>query len=65
MQDVIKPDRHANTFHDPNEDPHETERKFFSQIPKTLIRQLYEEVYKVDFDMLGYEYPSDYIEMGL
>ena len=37
---------------------------FYAQLPKHLIRQLYDDIYRPDFEMLGYEYPQKYIEMG-
>ena len=35
------------------------------QLPKDHIRELYDIVYEPDFQMLGYEYPQEYIDMGL
>ena len=37
---------------------------FYSQIPKKLIKQLYDDIYKPDFEMFRYEYPQQYIDMG-
>jgi len=45
------------------EDPADRAKKFFSQLPRSVIIQLYH-AYKIDFDMLGYEEPKAYIEMG-
>ena len=45
------------------EDPDARARKFFSQLPRSIIIQLYH-AYKIDFDMFGYEEPKKYIEMG-
>ena len=42
----------------------EVDRQFFSKVPKNLIKQLYDNIYKPDFEMLGYEYPQKYIDMG-
>ena len=42
----------------------EVDRQFFSKVPKNLIKQLYDNIYKPDFEMLGYEYPHKYIHMG-
>ena len=36
---------------------------FWGRISKRLIKQLYS-VYKTDFEMLQYEYPQKYIDMG-
>ena len=40
------------------------DRQFFEKLPKDLIKQLYDNIYKPDFEMLGYEYPTEYINMG-
>ena len=45
------------------EDPMERDKKFFGQLPRSIIIQLYY-AYKIDFDMFGYEEPKEYIEMG-
>ena len=45
-------------------DVSENDRRFYSQIPKKLIEKLYHNIYKSDFEMLGYEYPQEYIDMG-
>ena len=45
------------------EDPDTRARKFFSQLPRSIIIQLYH-AYKIDFDMFGYQEPKKYIEMG-
>ena len=37
---------------------------FFEKVPQTLIRKLYDDIYKADFEMLGYKYPREYIAMG-
>ena len=42
----------------------EIDEQFFSKLPKDLIKQLYENVYQPDFEMLGYEFPQEYIDMG-
>ena len=36
---------------------------FWGKLSKQIIIQLYS-VYKIDFEMLQYEYPQTYIEMG-
>ena len=36
---------------------------FFNQVPQRLTEDLYQ-LYKIDFDLLGYEYPQHYINMG-
>ena len=41
----------------------ERDKKFFGQLPRSIIIQLYY-AYKIDFDMFGYEEPKEYIEMG-
>ena len=41
-----------------------TEEEFFKSVSKNLIRDLYEVVYKADFEMLSYRFPIDYIQMG-
>ena len=41
-----------------------TEEEFFESVSKNLIRDLYEVVYKADFEMLSYQFPNDYIRMG-
>ena len=38
--------------------------KVFSRISKELIRQLYEEVFKIDFEMFEIPFPEKYIDMG-
>ena len=38
--------------------------RFFEKVPQTLIRKLYDDIYKTDFEMFGYKYPHDYIKMG-
>ena len=40
------------------------DEQFFKQLPKDVIKQLYDKIYKPDFEMLGYEYPTEYINMG-
>ena len=42
----------------------EVDRNFFKKVPKPLIQDLYDKIYKVDFDMFGYEYPNEQISMG-
>ena len=37
---------------------------FFEKVPRTLIKKLYDDVYKTDFEMFGYKYPQEYIDMG-
>ncbi len=38
-------------------------QKFFSQIPRDWIERLYH-YYKLDFEMFGYDPPTEYIDMG-
>ena len=40
------------------------EKEFFQQVPKDLIRRLYNDVYRDDFQMFGFDYPQNYIDMG-
>ena len=42
----------------------EAERVFFKQVPQSLIKLLYYYVYKTDFELLGYAFPQEYINMG-
>ena len=46
------------------EEPEKRAWKFFSQLPRGIIIQLYH-AYKIDFDMFGYPEPREYIEMGI
>lgn len=46
-----------------SEDPDHRARRFFSQLPRATIQDLYY-AFKIDFDMFGYEEPWKYIEMG-
>ena len=43
----------------------EVDREFYCQPPKNSIEQLYDTIYATDFQMLGYEYPQQYIDMGI
>ena len=38
-------------------------KKYFSQLSKSQIKSLYE-VYKEDFEMFQYEYPTEYFELA-
>ena len=49
--------------HKENVDVKNIEREFFSKLSKELIRKLYA-VYKIDFELLQYDYPQAYIDMG-
>ena len=67
---MIKANLNANSVHDKREDTKNMDalgidRQFYSQLPKNLIKQLYDTIYEPDFQMLGYEYPQEYIDMGL
>ena len=42
----------------------EIDREFYRQIPKKSIKQLYDKIYATDFQMFGYKYPQEYIDMG-
>ena len=39
-------------------------QQFYRQLPKKSIKQLYDKIYATDFQMLGYKYPQEYIDMG-
>ena len=41
-----------------------SEENFFKSLSQTLITDLYEKVYKPDFQLLSYPYPNVYIKMG-
>ena len=41
-----------------------SEEDFFKSVPKDLIVKLYDNVYKTDFSLLSYPYPSYYINLG-
>ena len=41
-----------------------SEKDFFKSVPQQLIKDLYERVYKPDFELLGYPKPTNYIAMG-
>jgi hypothetical protein len=67
---LIKPHLNAHSVHDKRKDTKNLDvlgidRLFYSQLPKYLIKQLYDTIYEPDFQMLGYEYPQEYIDMGL
>ena len=47
-----------------NLDAIEIDQLFYKKLPKNLIEQLYDNIYKTDFEMFGYEYPQEYIDMG-
>ena len=65
MQKKINANAHErNRKNTKHQDELEVDRQFYMQIPKELIRQLYDIVYEPDFQMLGYEYPQEYIDMG-
>ena len=46
-----------------NPNPLQTVEKFFSTVPKSVIRKLYE-IYHLDFKMFDYGTPDKYIAMG-
>ena len=78
LQKVIKADSHENSLYENEKrysrykssnrikhlDELEVDRLFYKQLPKNLIKQLYDTIYEPDFQMLGYEYPQKYIDMG-
>ena len=69
FQKKIKAHLNAHSVHDKRQDTKnleliEIDQQFFSKLPKDLIKQLYEKLYSPDFEMLGYEYPQQYIDMG-
>ena len=47
-----------------HKDPKVVEKEFFRLLPKSMIMELYEKIYKIDFEMLGYSYPQEQIDMG-
>ena len=70
FQKMIKTNLVAHSVHDKRKDTKDQDalgidRQFYSQLPKDLIKQLYDTIYEPDFQMLGYEYPQEYIDMGL
>ena len=66
FQDKIQLGQHANDLRKTAREKGNMSKDgfFFPRISKSLITQLYEEVYKVDFKMFAYPYPQQYIEMG-
>ena len=70
MQKSTKATLRVNTSHNYNgndtklSNALEKDREFYCQLPKKSIKQLYEEIYATDFQMLGYKYPQEYIDMG-
>ena len=69
FQKKIKAKLNAHSVHDKRDDtknlkPLDIDEQFFKQLPKDVIKQLYDKIYKPDFEMLGYEYPTEYINMG-
>ena len=42
----------------------EVDKNFFKEIPRRQIKKLYDKIYKVDFEMFGYKYPFEQIQMG-
>lgn len=56
----------ANMNENSHSDFHEfiSEEDFFKSVSQTLITDLYEKVYKPDFELLSYPHPNDYIKMG-
>ena len=64
LQNKINADAHKNRKGNEGKDELEVDRQFYMQLPKDLIRELYDIVYEPDFQMLGYEYPQEYIDMG-
>ena len=69
FQKKIKTHLNAHAVHDrrkdtKNLDSLEIDKQFYSQLPKDLIKELYDNIYEPDFQLLGYEYPQEYIDMG-
>ena len=78
LQNHINADSHENslyaneqrysTYKSSNRIKHldalEVDQLFYKQLPKYLVKQLYDKIYEPDFQMLGYEYPQKYIDMG-
>ena len=63
---MVEADLHLNAHsgHDKT-DALDIDRRFYSELPKYMIEQLYDTIYEPDFRMLGYEYPQQYIDMGM
>ena len=55
---------HYNKNQERHLEASEKDRQFYSKLPKSLIKQLYYTIYETDFQMLGYEYPQEYIDIG-
>ena len=78
LQKLIKANLHENVLYKKEEtnprykssdeinhvDALEIDRQFYTKLPQNLIKQLYDIIYEPDFQMLGYEYPQKYIDMG-
>ena len=69
LQKKIQTKLNAHSVHDKRDDTKnlssmEIDQQFFSKLPKDLIKQLHDNIYQPDFEMLGYEYPQEYIDMG-
>ena len=39
-------------------------RKVLSRVPKSMISDLHDVVFKVDFDLFRFPFPEEYIQMG-
>ena len=69
FQDLIKSKLNAHPVNPirkgtKSHDPLEIDRQFFKELSKDVIRRLYDDIYKTDFELLGYDYPQNYIDMG-
>ena len=66
LQEIVNADLHLNSHsRDYKSDAFSIDRRFYSELPRYLIKQLYDAIYEPDFRMLGYEYPQQYIDMGM
>ena len=65
LQGFLEADLHANDQADLKvTTPEERETDFFSNMPKSMIKRLYE-LYEVDFKMFGYGEYERYFQMGI
>lgn len=78
FKNLINPDLHKNSLYEKEQtlnrykssgrinhvNSSEVDLLFYTQLPKIIIKQLYDTIYEPDFQMLGYEYPQEYIDMG-
>jgi hypothetical protein len=63
FQNIIDVSKKEN-FQKGNVDDDFRSSQVFSQVPKSLILDLYTKIYKIDFDMFAFPYPEKFIRMG-